>query len=362
MRQCCDGFSTNSVEKRKYAILSDSFFDQLLDHLCAPFTLLALLVCATVHGSAYAQSGASSVSLAPQSTTNTKAPGDDISPILVGGGSYLGVYLGDVTPDRAIELGVKEIRGAVVGTVETGSPAEKVGLQENDVILSFNAKPVQNRAHFHQLLIELAPGTKITLGISRRGVDQSLTVILGQRRVAQLSERQRRFSTVNAILAAADDTHRQGEELARKGDEKGAQKAFEEEKALRQEAEKNRVYIEEQEREGKIAGRSPSRSVNFALAANHQQFGVKVIPLSPQLAAFFKSSKGGLLITEVRAGEVGERNGLKAGDCILQVNGQVVSAAQELNRLIDQRSSSELEFVLVRDGVEGTFKIKFDQK
>jgi S1-C subfamily serine protease len=274
----------------------------------------------------------------------------------------LGVYLGDVTPDRAIELGVKEIRGAVVGTVETGSPAEKVGLQENDVILSFNAKPVQNRAHFHQLLIELAPGTKITLGISRRGVDQSLTVILGQRRVAQLSERQRRFSTVNAILAAADDTHRQGEELARKGDEKGAQKAFEEEKALRQEAEKNRVYIEEQEREGKIAGRSPSRSVNFALAANHQQFGVKVIPLSPQLAAFFKSSKGGLLITEVRAGEVGERNGLKAGDCILQVNGQVVSAAQELNRLIDQRSSSELEFVLVRDGVEGTFKIKFDQK
>jgi type II secretory pathway component PulC len=361
MRQCCVGFSTKSVERRKYAILSYSLFDQFLDHLCAPFTLLMLLACGTLHGSAFAQTGAGSVSLAPQSNTNSKTPGNDIPPVQVGGGSFLGVYLGDVTPDRALELGVKEIRGAVVGRVEAGSPAEKVGLQENDVILSFNAKPVQNRAHFHQLLIELAPGTKVTLGISRRGADQNLAVILGQGRVSTLSERQKLFSTVTAILATAEEVHRQGEELSRKGDEKGAQKVFEEEKALRQEAERSRVYIEEQLRSGKTVGLSTARPSNSARQANRQQLGVKVIPLSPQLAAFFKSSKGGVLITEVRAGELGERNGLKAGDCILLVDGQAVSASQELNRLVDQRNSGELEFVIVRGGVEQGLKIRLDQ-
>jgi membrane-associated protease RseP (regulator of RpoE activity) len=362
MRQCCDGFSTNSVEKRKYAILSDSLFDQFLDHLCAPFTLMVLLACATGSGSAFAQTVPSSVSLAPQSNTNTKTPGNDIPPVPVGGSSYLGVYLGDVTPERASELGVKEIRGAVVGRVEAGSPAEKVGLQENDVILSFNGKSVQNRAQFYQLLIELTPGTRVSLGISRRGANQELSVMLGQGRVGALSERQKLFSTVNAILGMANEVHGQGEELLRKGDEKGAQKVFEDEKALRQEAERIRLSVEDQLRKGKIEGRSSVNPSNYAVSTYRQQLGIKVIPLTPQLAMYFKSAKGGVLVTEVRAGELGERNGLKAGDCIRQVNGQTVSAAQELNRLVDQKSSGESEFVIIRDGVEQTIKFKLDQR
>src|SRR6185295_9981829 len=54
---------------------------------------------------------------------------------LGGEGGYLGVYLEEVTPERTKELGLKEERGAVVMKVVAGSPAEKAGLKENDVVV-----------------------------------------------------------------------------------------------------------------------------------------------------------------------------------------------------------------------------------
>src|SRR5690349_19205707 len=48
-----------------------------------------------------------------------------------GTGSYLGVYLEEVTPERVKELGLSEERGAIITKVVEGSPAEKAGLKEN---------------------------------------------------------------------------------------------------------------------------------------------------------------------------------------------------------------------------------------
>ena len=48
----------------------------------------------------------------------------------------------------------------MVGRVEESSPAASAGLQENDVILTFNAERVQNRAHFYRLLINSQPGAQ----------------------------------------------------------------------------------------------------------------------------------------------------------------------------------------------------------
>src|SRR5262245_48407730 len=120
MRQCCGDFSTGSLEKLKHAILPDYFLVFLSAYHRAPFTLLVLLGCAVACGSASAQS-THVLQQAPQS--DSKTPGSEPPPKQVGGGAYLGVYVGDVTADRASKFGLKEIRGAVVGTVEEGSPA-----------------------------------------------------------------------------------------------------------------------------------------------------------------------------------------------------------------------------------------------
>jgi S1-C subfamily serine protease len=169
------------------------------------------------------------------------------------------------------------------------------------------------------------------------------------------------FNEVNASLAAAEESRRLAEEALKKGDEKEARRFFEEEKLFREESERRRVDIENQLREGKIQISPPLRP-GYGFNATRYQIGLSVTPLTEQLAEFFNVPKGGLLITEVRAGELGERNGLKAGDCVVMVDGEAVKSASDLNRLVDQKSSSELEFVIVRDRIEQKIKIKLDQK
>jgi S1-C subfamily serine protease len=318
--------------------------------------LLALLA---VSGNVFAQAAASDVSQ-QTSPADSKTPGTETVPRSSGG--YLGVYLGDVSEDHARELGLKEVRGAVVGRVEEGSPAAKVGLQENDVILSFNHQPVQNRAHFHRLLIEAQPGSRVPLEISRRGVASNLEVVLGQRRSAVVDERQKLFGEANAMLAQAEDSRRQAEEFLQKGDGKRAQELFEQEKAFRQESESRRAFVESQLREGKIQTPATLRRFGYGINAARYHLGLSVSPLGEQLAGFFNVAKGGVLVTEVRAGELGERAGLKAGDCIVSVNGESVRSAADLNRLVDQKSPGELELVIVRDRHEQKIQLKLDQK
>src|SRR5262245_58177942 len=104
-----------------------------------------------------------------------------VSPFQIerGGGNYVGVFLGDINEERAKQLQLAEVRGAIVGQIDEGSPAARAGLQENDVILAFNGQKVLNRAQFFLLLIESTPGSKVTLGISRNGEAKNISVDLG---------------------------------------------------------------------------------------------------------------------------------------------------------------------------------------
>src|SRR5215813_7667648 len=204
----------------------------------APFTLLVLLACAAACGSAFAQQGSVSQQA---SQSDSKTPGRETPSNQVSSGAYLGVYLGDVTADRAGALSLKEVRGAWVGTVEEGSPAARIGLKENDVILAFNAKLVHNRAHFHRLLMDSQPGSKVSLGISRGGVAQNLEVVLGQSRSPALDARQKLFKTANKVFEDAKERQKLAQEARKNGDEKTANTLLEDAKLLFQEAERLRV-------------------------------------------------------------------------------------------------------------------------
>ena len=340
--------------------MSSHFFNRFLDFHRAPFTLLALLACAAACGSAFAQSASGGSQQTSQS--NPATLNGEFIPVQPSDRGYVGAYLGDLNAERARDLGLKETRGAVVGRVEESSPAAIAGLQENDVILSFNAERVQNRDHFYRLLINSQPGSEVSLGISRRGGEQRLKVVLGQRRLNVPDPCQRLFSVANAHLASATESRKLAEEAQQRGDEKEARRLFDEEKTFRQLAEESRAYIEGEIREGHVAECQPSRRPGYNLIADHHQIGVSVVPLTAQLANFFNAAQDSLLITEVRAGELSERVGLKAGDCIVTVEGKTVRSSSEIDRLLNQESSGELEFVIVRDRSQRTVKIKLDQK
>lgn len=292
----------------------------------------------------------------------TAAPDE---PAVRRGGGYLGVYLGDVGEERARELNLQEVRGALVGKVAEGSPGERAGLKENDVILSLNDEKIQNRAQFHRLLTGTSPGSRVQLEISREGRRRIISATLGQRISAGSDERERLFGESNALLLVAEERRQMAEEARQKGDEKSAARLLEEERELRKQGAERREFVESQLREGKIALPNRVQRAEVGVARGRNRLGLIAIPLSEQLARQFNVAGTGLFVTEVRAGEAAERAGLRAGDCIVKFNGAQVSSPTDLNRLPAAENGREPEdatLVIVRDRAEQTVTLRLEKR
>lgn len=65
--------------------------------------------------------------------------------------------------------------------VTPGSPAEKAGIQENDIILEFNGKKINAENSLAKLIQKYNAGDKIVLKILRSGKEKIIYVTLGQR-------------------------------------------------------------------------------------------------------------------------------------------------------------------------------------
>lgn len=95
---------------------------------------------------------------------------------------YLGMFTGgEVDQTMARAMGLGNVRGVIVGRVEEGGPADKAGLQEEDIIVSLNGEEIINWDSFRTSIASKKPGDKITLGIIRDKENMSLDVTLGKR-------------------------------------------------------------------------------------------------------------------------------------------------------------------------------------
>jgi serine protease Do len=94
---------------------------------------------------------------------------------------YMGVTLGNLTPDLAKAFGAKDAHGAVVGDVTPGAPGAKAGLKSGDVITAIDGKRVENSDDLTMDVISHSPGSTVRLDIIRNGQPTTVTVTLGQR-------------------------------------------------------------------------------------------------------------------------------------------------------------------------------------
>lgn len=92
---------------------------------------------------------------------------------------YVGVYIQQITQDLADSFGLKTPEGALVTKVEKGSPAEKAGLREGDVITALNGRKITSSVSLPMLVSSIRPGTKATLTIIRDKKEQSIDVTIG---------------------------------------------------------------------------------------------------------------------------------------------------------------------------------------
>ena len=95
---------------------------------------------------------------------------------------YLGMYTaGELDPTMAEALGLDVASGIIVGQVETDGPADKAGLEEEDIIVGLNDKPVKNWDAFRTKIASFKPKDVVELNILRDGKPRSLEVIIGER-------------------------------------------------------------------------------------------------------------------------------------------------------------------------------------
>jgi len=92
----------------------------------------------------------------------------------------LGVQIGDVTREVAEAIGLAKPQGALVSRVEPGSPAEKAGVLAGDIVLRFDGKVVDRFSDLSRAVGETRPGTRSTLEIWRKGVTQTVPVVVGE--------------------------------------------------------------------------------------------------------------------------------------------------------------------------------------
>jgi Do/DeqQ family serine protease len=95
----------------------------------------------------------------------------------------LGVFVQGVDADLARSLGLSAVRGAIVSQVTPGGPAAKAGVQQGDVILSLNDRPVDSSNALKNAVARVAPGTAVRMKLLRNGKEQTLDVTLGEREV-----------------------------------------------------------------------------------------------------------------------------------------------------------------------------------
>ena len=93
---------------------------------------------------------------------------------------YLGIGMNDVTPDNAHFFNLQDATGAIVSQVTPDSPASHGGVQTGDVISQLNGEKIVDGSALQVAVSEMAPGTKITLGVIREGKPVTLSLTVGQ--------------------------------------------------------------------------------------------------------------------------------------------------------------------------------------
>jgi serine protease Do len=93
---------------------------------------------------------------------------------------YIGVGVQELTPDLAKAFNVPPGKGALVGTVEPNSPADKAGVKRGDIIIDLNGQPITGSNDLRLKVGSMAPGTKVTLKINRNGDTRDISLALGE--------------------------------------------------------------------------------------------------------------------------------------------------------------------------------------
>ena len=94
---------------------------------------------------------------------------------------WLGIQLQEVTTEIAAALDLKSNRGVLVAEVLEGTPADRGGLANGDVILGIDGEDVSSPNELSRRVASLPPGERIRVKVLREGRERTVNVTLGKR-------------------------------------------------------------------------------------------------------------------------------------------------------------------------------------
>jgi serine protease Do len=265
---------------------------------------LTLCITLLLAGSSVALGGNGSTNLYDQDTGNPPRR------VTLPNSSFLGVDLGELTRDDATRLKLRDERGALITRVVSETSAAKAGLQKDDVIAKWNGEAIESAAELSRHIRETPAGRTVRLGVIRNGSETEITVTLGNRTdyISQMRARPARARV-----------ERQRPERAR-----------------------------------------PDREMRLNMNQTYRM-GVSLQSMSPQLAQYFGlSNRNGALVVFVHPDSPAARAGIKAGDVVLSVAGEMVEYPYKLQEVLREKPAGPVEVKVMRDKQERTFTVQVE--
>jgi len=95
---------------------------------------------------------------------------------------WLGVTIVSQPIDQDYQkaLNLKSRKGAVINDVTPGSPAEKAGIKQYDVVTEVNGKVVESPTDLRMKIADIQPGTKVEIKLVRDGQEKTVTAAIAE--------------------------------------------------------------------------------------------------------------------------------------------------------------------------------------
>jgi serine protease Do len=91
---------------------------------------------------------------------------------------YLGIGFQPITPDIASAYNLPVQWGAYVTAVASGSPAQKAGLQQGDIVTAIGGVSIDTNHSYINILFTFKPGDNVTVDFNRNGKSMQAQVTL----------------------------------------------------------------------------------------------------------------------------------------------------------------------------------------
>jgi serine protease Do len=133
---------------------------------------------------------------------------------------WLGVMPQDVDPQMAELFDADVTEGVVITEVVEDSPAAKAGIERDDIVISFDGKPVRDGVAFRNMVAATDPGEKVDVEVIREGKTKHMTIEIGEQESGEIAADREKPEEVwplftGVSLEVVEDFHRRRFELPR---------------------------------------------------------------------------------------------------------------------------------------------------